>query len=229
LWHDAPVVKRSLWSAIVALVVAAVAVAAVLIWAPVGVRGWLAGVLAAAVAAYLAQDVPRRIGDVRSRWRQRDGSPPGVAVTAKIVDVDYVEIEEDGRLVSVPASGHGVRLIVESTGPALLLTGAQVEVVSRRPATGSLARHAGAVPVRRFEIRLDEQPPTVRALGTDFPFQVAPGDPEVLELCAFTEVGDVSWVLNLDWVCAGVSGTARIDAGGRPFRTMAREPMTQLT
>ena len=93
-------------------------------------------------------------------------------------------VAEADRVSEVPASGHAVRLVVEAAeDKTVVLSGLRAEVLARHDCTGELQRHAGEVPLRRFEVLLDEQPPIVRALAdTDFPFRVAPDDPEAFEL-----------------------------------------------
>jgi hypothetical protein len=211
-------------------IVGAGTLVAVVLWAPHGVRGWLGGVLAAAFTAYLTQDFPRWV--TSSPWwrHRRHGVPAPLAVTVKIIDEDYVVFTEVDRVVEVPASGHGLRLVVEAAGSRpVVLTALRPEVLSRRDRNGDLNRRAAAMPLRRFEVLLDAQPPCLRVVSvsdgggdSDFPFRVTPDDPEVLELKVRSESGDVCWVLHLDWVCDGRAGTTRIDFDGRPLRTMAR-------
>ena len=216
-------------------VVAVGGVVATLVWLPRGVGAWLGGAVAAAFAGYLAQELPRALTRATERWRRRRGAPAPIVVTVAIVDEDYVVLVEGDRVVEVPASGHGVRLTVESVGDRpVLLTGLRPEVVWRGPNLGTVSRHAGAVPARRFEVHLDAEPPRVRPVpvpaggdGTDFPYRVTPDDPEVIELAARTDTGDVRWVLHLDWVSDGQTGAVRIDLGGAPLRTAARHPSPQ--
>lgn len=160
------------------------------------------------------------------------GKPPRaknhpIVVTSKILDVDYmVTIGRDGRRVLVPASGHIVRLTVEATDSrTAIIQDLRPIVLSRSEATGSLSLHFGIVTPRPFEVLLDEIPPRLKPIdpkGTDFPFKVGPGDPEVFDLKVLTSTGDVKWRLELSWTSLGQEGTLRVDLGGSPFRTMAR-------
>jgi hypothetical protein len=152
------------------------------------------------------------------------GAGDPLAVTVKLADVSYLLVRGPDGVHEVPAAGHRVRLIVEAPQPpAVVLTDLRPVVLGRRPAAGDLVPHHGVVPVRPFAAHLDEEPPRLERLGdSDFPFKVTPDDPEVLDLTVHTATADVRWVLELDWTCAGRSGTRRVDLGGQPFRTMAQ-------
>ena len=166
--------------------------------------------------------------DLEDRSRTGRGQPTGepdrLVVTVKLADVDYIVVRGPAGAQEIPASGHRVRLIVEAVSPpAVLLTGLRPVVVARRSHLGELNPHHGAVQVRQFDVFLDEDPPRLAPCGhDDFPFKVTPDDPEVFDLIAHTDLGDVQWVLDLDWTSAGRSGVRRVDLGGHPFRTMAR-------
>ncbi|MFI1102249.1 hypothetical protein [Streptomyces melanogenes] len=206
--------------------VGAGAVGALLLWAPGGALSWSGGVAAAAAAAYLSQDLPRQFSDRLARRRaQHDlGATVPVLVSTRVRNQDYVVLDDGARVVEVPASGHTVRLVATGAGPLpVVLTDLRVEVVARADRSGDLSRHAAEVPVRRFEVLLDAEPPRVRPLATsDFPYQVGQDEVEVLDLEVRTEAGDVQWVLWLDWSCAGRTGSVRVDLDGHPFRTAAR-------
>ncbi|MEV2248810.1 helix-turn-helix domain-containing protein [Streptomyces sp. NPDC049970] len=133
--------------------------------------------------------------------------------------------------------GGAMRLALTLQGTseeAVVLTGLNVRVLARNPA---LARSAysmgtgcgGGITPQSFDIDLDDgRPRTEPVAGTDgdvvvpakdFPYQVTSTDVEVFHLDAHVEGHDVSWYLELAWTSGGRSGTARIDDGGRPFRT----------
>ncbi|MFD5327390.1 helix-turn-helix domain-containing protein [Streptomyces sp. NPDC127092] len=57
----------------------------------------------------------------------------------------------------------------------------------------------------------------------DFPYKVATGDPQVLNLDVHTEEHATAWYLELDWSSGDQKGRIRVDDGGEPFRTSAIE------
>jgi hypothetical protein len=229
-------VASRLWGFLAMLAGAAVLLAAVLLWAPHSVRGWLSGVLAAVTAGVGTDLVLKSTRELRPAKSPEPGFRPGtdvaghpapIAVTVSLHDVSFVEVSDaHGSTVEVPASGHGVRLTVEAVDTrAVILSRLCPVVLSRRPPAGDLIPHAGAVPVRRFTVSLDEDSPVLEpqdAAGDGFPLKVTADDPEVIELRVQTERWDVTWVLELDWIWAGHEGTTRIDLGGHPFRCVAR-------
>jgi hypothetical protein len=197
-------------------------------------RGWLSGVLAAVAAGVgtdLVLKLTRELNPTKSPQpafqSRRDvaGNPAPIAVTVSLRDVSFVHVPNPGggTTVEVPASGYSLRLVVESVDSrAVILSGLRPVVLSRRPPTGYLVPHAGVLPVRRFTVLLDEDPPSLKAATDTFPLKVTADEPEVIELRVQTERWDVTWVLELDWIWAGHEGTTRIDLAGRPFRSIAR-------
>ncbi|MFE1343581.1 helix-turn-helix domain-containing protein [Streptomyces sp. NPDC058757] len=87
-----------------------------------------------------------------------------------------------------------------------------------------------------FDVDLDAPRPYVKAVAgqdgdrvvpaKDFPYRVATGDAEVLNLDVHTEEHAVAWYLELEWSTGDRKGTLRIDDGGEPFRTHAIEGRT---
>ncbi|MFI9389155.1 hypothetical protein [Kutzneria sp. NPDC052558] len=176
---------------------------------------WVTAVLAPLVVAAVGSLVVQRLPQLRRP----------ILVTVKLNDIDYLIVDD----TQVPASGHTVRITVETTGPmTVLLDRLRPVIVSRNLPGGYLSPHLGTVPLRPFELLLDHDPPVLRPLPgaegstADFPFKVAANDPEVFDLAVRTEDADVRWYLELDAVCLGRRRTTRIDLAGRPFRTMAR-------
>jgi hypothetical protein len=217
---------RSWWLLAAALAVVGLAAAAMLIWTPGVVAASLGGVLGAALIGCLSQDDPRRLRQALTRRREEHalaGTVP-VSHTVRVKDQDYVALTDGDHTADVPASWHTVQLVVTGRLPVpVLLTGLHAEVLSRGGGTGELSRRAAALPVRRFEVRLDERPPRVRPVGgTDFPIRLAHHDTEVFDMAVLTDSGDVRWRLWLGWAAGDRTGNVRIDLGGQPFRTAAR-------
>ncbi|GAA3031625.1 hypothetical protein LV79_003186 [Actinokineospora globicatena] len=144
----------------------------------------------------------------------------------RLRNIDYVAFVDDGVVEEVPASGHTVQLTVTGlSGTPVLLADLRVEVITRSDRSGTLVRHAGEVPRRRFEVQLDVEPPRLAALGgSDFPYVVGPHESECFDLKVSTHRGDVAWILWLDWRRGRDTGSVRVDLGGHPFRTAGRWP-----
>jgi hypothetical protein len=221
--------KRAAIAATSVVVLGGAIVAGTLIWEPASVVAWCGGIIAAAAAGYLSQGVPHHIsaGVARRRERTRLETTDPVTCTAEVRDSDYVTLTEGNHTTDVPASGHTLQLVVTGAWPTpVVLTGLRPEVLTRQRRTGDLAQHAAALPLRRFEVLLDADPPQVRVLsGRDFPFGVKQDEVEVFNLRVTTDSGDVRWVLWLDWSAHGRRGSVRIDHGhDQAFRTAARHP-----
>lgn len=174
-----------------------------------------------------AEELANLVSQAVANWQRSHGDKDPIVVTSKILDVDYmVTVDQSGRSVLVPASGHIVRLTVEATDSrTAIIQNLCPIVLSRSEATGSLSPRFGIVTPRPFEVLLDERPPCLKPTdlaGPNFPFKVGPGDPEVFDLKVLTSAGDVKWWLELSWTSLGQEGTLRVDLGGSPFRTMAR-------
>ncbi len=94
---------------------------------------------------------------------------------------------------------------------------------------------SGVTP-QTFDVDLDAPRPYVKAVAgqdgdrvvpaKDFPYKVATGDPQVLNLDVHTEEHVVAWYLELEWSTGERKGTVRVDDGGQPFRTQAIEGRT---
>ncbi|MEV7415039.1 helix-turn-helix domain-containing protein [Streptomyces sp. NPDC089919] len=136
---------------------------------------------------------------------------------------------------------HGKRQIVEATvtgaGPGpVVLQALDVRVVGRRAPLrwnlyGMSMGCGGALTPAAYAVNLDAPRPLARPLpGNDageplpapaLPLKVSAADPAVIRVEAATTGCDCDWYLELRWVAGDRSGTVRIDAAGRPFRTSA--------
>ena len=191
-----------------------------MLWAPGGVRGWLAGVLAAGLAGYLSTELA---SGVRRVFSPRGPAP--VVVTAQIFSAVYVKIADFGeRSALIPASGHTVRLIVESPlARSTVLRALRPVIVSRGTASGEPSFTVGVIEPRNFSLSLDNEHGVVRpaAGGHGFPFRVSADDPEVFEIEVRLAAGWAEWFLELDWTSGGRRGSTRIYLGDHAFSTAA--------
>ncbi|MFD4375487.1 helix-turn-helix domain-containing protein [Streptomyces sp. NPDC058486] len=139
--------------------------------------------------------------------------------------------------------GH-MQLQVTVTGRTqepVVLSRLRVRVVGRDSPPERTAYSMGdgcgsGITPQTFDVDLDAPRPYVKAVAgqdgdrvvpaKDFPYQVATGDAEVLNLDVHTEEYAVAWYLELEWSTGARKGTVRIDDGGQPFRTHAIEGRT---
>ncbi|MFG2114871.1 helix-turn-helix domain-containing protein [Streptomyces sp. NPDC048718] len=126
--------------------------------------------------------------------------------------------------------------VTGGTQEAVVLSALHVRVMERgepldRTAYSMGDGCGGALTPQTFDIDLDAPRPYAKPVaGRDgdrvvpaknFPYQVATGDPQVLNLDVHTEGHDVTWYLELTWSDGARQGTMRVDDGGKPFRTSA--------
>ncbi|MEV6301382.1 hypothetical protein AB0M02_18375 [Actinoplanes sp. NPDC051861] len=220
--------RTRVWLLIAAAVMVAAALGgAMAVFSPGVVLASIGGVAGAALVAYLSQDGPKQLQAALTRRREQreELTTEPLSWSSRIKDLDYVVLTEpDGRTVDVPASGHTVQVVVTGQAAApVLITGMRAEVVGRHDSDGDLAPQMGSLPVRPFRVDLDGHPAVRPAGDTDFPYRVERDETEVFDLAVHTGTGDVRWFLWLDWSTRGRTGSLRVDAGGLPFRTVARD------
>ncbi|MET9957369.1 helix-turn-helix transcriptional regulator [Streptomyces sp. NPDC006339] len=124
------------------------------------------------------------------------------------------------------------------TQEPVVLTALHVRVVERgtpldRPAYSMGDGCGSGVTPQTFDVDLDAPRPYLKPVAgqdgdrvvpaKDFPYKVATGDPQVLNLDVHTEEYAASWYLELQWSSGEKKGTVRVDDGGEPFRTTAIE------
>ncbi|MCC3766705.1 helix-turn-helix transcriptional regulator [Streptomyces sp. UNOC14_S4] len=142
-----------------------------------------------------------------------------------------------GALRAVPAGHLRLQLTVQGTGSGpTVLNGMYVHVVSahKAPRWNTYTMGAGCggeLDPASFAVDLDNPSPRPKPVPgkegerptttSDFPYKVSAGDPQVLNVDAFTVGQDVSWYLELAWSSGGHQGTTIIKDNGRPFRTVA--------
>ncbi|MER5294895.1 hypothetical protein ABT382_22885 [Streptomyces pharetrae] len=150
-----------------------------------------------------------------------------------------------GRAEDVSSDG-GVRIAAEDepvtihvtlqgeTGQAIVVTGAEVTVLSSDPlpTKGSVidGECGGGVDERAFDVDFGQRPVTVgpqirrtaqgTQAGRDFPFKVSSGDPEQFAFQLRNVGRDVRFAITLTWVSDGEPGTTRLDNEGRGYRVM---------
>ncbi|GAB3831844.1 hypothetical protein ACFPIJ_29320 [Dactylosporangium cerinum] len=221
--------RRWVWAVVIAVACAGL-IAVAVVWAPSGARAWLAGLAAAVLSGVAVDLILTAVRTVRAR-RVPEVVP--VAVTVAVRRAHYLIVDDDaGRPIEVPCSGFTLRVTIEGMAErAVVLQAMRPQVLDRRPPSGELSPHAGMAPVRPFVLNLDDDPPRLvpqDGSSVDFPLTVAPHDPEVLEIEVRTMQWDVTWLLELDWVCGGRRGTVPVDLAGYPFRVIARPPRGAL-
>lgn len=128
-------------------------------------------------------------------------------------------VDADPPRVMVPSGTVHVITLEARTTRAVVLHAARPVVVSRRvPRPACLAVRIGVkVEPRRFTTDFDAQPLSLRAQGADFPFSISATDVEQFWFEPIARTHEISWRLELDWTCAGRSGTTVIDNDGEPF------------
>lgn len=140
--------------------------------------------------------------------------------------------------------GGRMQLQVTVTGRTrepVVLSRLHVRVVDRDEPAERAAYSMGdgcgsGITPQTFAVDLDAPRPYVKPIAgqdgdrvvpaKDFPYQVATGDAQVLNLDVHTEEHAVAWYLELEWSTGDRKGTVRIDDGGQPFRTTAIEGRT---
>jgi hypothetical protein len=212
----------------VAVVAGCLAVASLAFWSS-GVQGWLAG-LFAAILSGIGVDLALATG--RRMSARRAAAAPPVAVTVAVRRAHYFTVASPTGPVMVPCSGFTLRITVEGRPDrSVILTGLRPIVLSRQTPSGVLSPHAGIAPVRPFVLLLDPDPPLLApqpGSTADFPFTVSQHDPEIFEIEVRTDRWDVTYRFELDWVCAGRTGSTPVNLAGHPFRTIARPPGRSL-
>ena len=225
-------------------------------------RKWFIGIVVAVVAAvvtsYVTGGITAGVDRVRGSFEE-EPAPLGLTVTRSTDSGHWVFAEPLKAVKAIPlptgdlgaletwdtwAHSHGgmdayssrVEVVVEgTTAYPVVLTGLTAEVVTRAPPPRGVhvvPFGGGGLPTRRFEVDLDESPPTVRSLAAapelesapppiDFPYRVSNTDPEVLLIIASTRRCDCSWRASIEWVYQGKKGSTVIDDGGQPFRTVS--------
>ncbi|MFD0036958.1 hypothetical protein ACFVIZ_04845 [Streptomyces anulatus] len=106
----------------------------------------------------------------------------------------------------------------------IIITGAQVNVLSRQVPPIAVGHCVSAQDVRAFSANLDKENPTlVRPKNEDgdevpgFPYKVSSGDPEVLSLKFVTKRDEVRFSITINWVQAGKKQSTTLDHDGKGY------------
>jgi hypothetical protein len=152
------------------------------------------------------------------------GLVPPITVTSRYILGGCVFSNRDNRWVAVGSAF--VQLFVEAnTDRSVIILGMSIRVEHRGdpPPRDSFGGNGGAqtplVPAA-FSVDLSQANPVLRQLsgGQDFPFTVEPRDPGNFILDTYAGRTDVSWRLEVQWLCNGETGTVAVDNFGAPFR-----------
>jgi hypothetical protein len=146
-------------------------------------------------------------------------------ITKEVLHVDYFRDTQSNSSPLIPASGHTLRLFVETQSrERIILRSLQPEILHRDPAKGRLLPHAGLIETRAFRLDLSNDVPHLKAVNRkeDFPMWVSRGEPEVIDISVVNNRGIVSWRLFLNWSASGRTGSVTIDFDGEPFVTSQR-------
>ncbi|MFD0372688.1 helix-turn-helix domain-containing protein [Streptomyces sp. NPDC127114] len=145
-----------------------------------------------------------------------------------------------GRSLGGVDGGH-MQLQLTVTGRTqapVVLAKLHVRVVERDKPLDRTAYSMGdgcgsGITPQTFDVDLDAPRPYAKPVAgqdgdgvvpaKDFPYKVATGDPQVLNLDVHTEQHATAWYLELDWSSGDKKGRIRVDDGGEPFRTSAIE------
>lgn len=106
----------------------------------------------------------------------------------------------------------------------IIITSAQVNVLSRQVPPVAVGKCVSAQKVRAFSVNLDKENPTlVRSKSKDddevpgFPYKVSSGDPEVLSLEFVTRRDEVRFTITINWVQAGKKQSTTLDHDGKGY------------
>ncbi|WUH33118.1 serine protease [Streptomyces sp. NBC_00445] len=132
------------------------------------------------------------------------------------------------RPMTVPLSGHTIKVFVTSREPGVVLTDLRAVVLERRDPRGRITPARGVLDARPYTALLDEDPPRIvprPGAPRHFAYTVGPDDPELFAVCPQTERWLVTWLLEFHWTFRGSNGTSRVGLAGGPLHTVAWPPL----
>jgi cold shock CspA family protein len=153
------------------------------------------------------------------------GDPADALASPVIATVDIepslstLYVDDDPPRAMARSGDVHIITVEARTTRAVVLQKMRPVVVSRRPPHRACVevRIGGIVTPRPFTADFDSDPPRLEALAENFPFSVSLTDVEQFRFVPNVTNAEVSWRLELDWLCAGQRGTTVIDDHGKPF------------
>ncbi len=171
------------------------------------------------------------VNQMKAASRTAGEDDPVIATIVRSSDAKPVSGElvvDAGSPRQVWRSGTVLAITLEARSARVVIHRMRPVVLSRRPPgsacsgpTGSYV--AGVLPPRTFTLDLDSDPAVLRAEDADFPFTVSSTDVEQFRVSISTTDAEVSFHFEIDWTCAGRSGTTVIDNDGKPFEVSPGE------
>jgi hypothetical protein len=130
-----------------------------------------------------------------------------------------VVVDSDPPYAVTPSGSVYVITLEARTKRAIVLQAARPVVTSRRkPRRACIASHiTGAMTPRRFTTDLEAERPILHPEGAPFPFTISSTDVEQFWIEPVTRKNEMTWMLEIDWICAGRRGTALLGGSAGSF------------
>ena len=145
-----------------------------------------------------------------------------IIATVDIVPGAYhsdLVVDSDPPYAITPSGSIYVITLEARTKRAIVLQAARPIVTRRRkPRRVCISTHiTGAMTSRRFNTDLDSERPVLTPEGATFPFTISSTDVEQFWIEPTVGADEVTWRLEIDWICAGQRGTAVLGGPGGTF------------
>jgi hypothetical protein len=208
---------------------------------------WAAGVLAAALATFLAgvfAGVPHWVhalvlGSDAANGRAVSQLPLAAVVMTEAVPCRSGWVVPDHGQRAIPyaqgqqpagamlSSGGNVIITVQGvTGQTVVLQSMTVVVIHRAPPMAGIYLPVGCqgeLTPRQYVLNLDSPTPRVvpQPGSIAFPYTITNSNPEQFVVTPDIKSGDVQWFLYLTWTSGANQGRLVLDDSGKPFQTAA--------